>query len=718
MSKNHPVKQPGRRPLRYRWRMLLLLVATTFAVAILFTAAADSGWLRLAYAEPARARSAVMTAWQQVRNAGAYQFAADIEQEVIPLPTAGNVGRASKTQRLYLEGDADLTAQRLQLAVWSQGGSALDANAAAQVKVEGDKAFARRGDGEWQATDNFTGGFAPEGDFLTFLHAARNIRVADVENGLTRYAFEMDGPSYARYLRDQMQQALASKGALPHGISLDLPEQYVNLTGSGELWLAPGGLPARQLIHLDLHAAANADYRTKAKISVTFTYRYQPTPRLAANLSPLLFNLESAAARGLIAGLPQAAAQVFTLFVVLALTLALARRSRSRRLYVSITLSVLLIMLAAPILQAAEWQRFDAYVKSQAPAEDRATRGANDVIVAYNEDRQANSLQAAQKLALLAKDNGADQDADGLSDARELALGTNPAAADTQELPRLATAPDDGADSDGDGLTDVQETLLGTNPFRADSDGDALTDYQEVIGFVLGGQRWYSDPQKASTLDDGVLDGQKCANFPACPDTDGDGTPDIADRDADGDGVPNNMDLSPFKAGSATFSGSAPLALTINGLTPNAPTYVEFQLRPTNPARLWYAFNVLDWPSGDARGQIQRAERGPNDAQTFFDVCVQQALSNGRDPSAVCAMTPDDNGDIKLIPMLEIQVAGANNNLPSDQELDRFGGIAVRSLNRAAYPPKVVYVPLNLVIEPNTEDRVAFYGKMLYKPGT
>ena len=50
--------------------------------------------------------------------------------------------------------------------------------------------------------------------------------------------------------------------------------------------------------------------------------------------------------------------------------------------------------------------------------------------------------------------------------------------------------------------------------------------------------------------------------------------------------MPNTIDLSPFKAGSATFSGSAPLALTINGLAANAPTYVEFQVRPTNPARL------------------------------------------------------------------------------------------------------------------------------------
>ncbi|MEI2688380.1 MAG: hypothetical protein V9H69_01165 [Anaerolineae bacterium] len=378
-------------------------------------------------------------------------------------------------------------------------------------------------------------------------------------------------------------------------------------------------------------------------------------------------------------------------------------------------------MVSAPIVQAGEWQRFDQYRQSATPAASPASREINDLVAAYSQNQQANLQQPAEKLALLANDSGLDSDGDGLNDARELALGSNPLEADPPDLAALnplARTPDDGTDSDGDGLTDVQEALLGLNPFQRDSDGDGLTDYQEVVGFMLGGQRWYSDPQKASTLDDGILDGQKCANFPACPDSDGDGVPDMADRDLDGDGVPNTIDLSPFKAGSPTFSQSAPLALTISGLAANAPTYVEFQLRPTDPDHLWYAFNVLDWPNGDVRGQVQRAERGPNDPQTFFDVCAQSAVANGQDPNLVCSMTPDDNGDIKLIPMLEIQTGGVNNNLPSEQELDQFGGIAVRPLSSAANSPKVVYVPLSLAQEPNSEERVAFYGKMLYRPGT
>ncbi len=35
-------------------------------------------------------------------------------------------------------------------------------------------------------------------------------------------------------------------------------------------------------------------------------------------------------------------------------------------------------------------------------------------------------------------------------------------------------------DSDHDGLTDAQELALGTNPFSSDTDSDGLTDLEEV----------------------------------------------------------------------------------------------------------------------------------------------------------------------------------------------------------------------------------------------
>lgn len=59
----------------------------------------------------------------------------------------------------------------------------------------------------------------------------------------------------------------------------------------------------------------------------------------------------------------------------------------------------------------------------------------------------------------------ADADRDGLSDAEEASLGTNPAS----------------ADSDGDGLPDRAEVnAYHTKPLVADSDGDGVSDGEEV----------------------------------------------------------------------------------------------------------------------------------------------------------------------------------------------------------------------------------------------
>jgi hypothetical protein len=58
-----------------------------------------------------------------------------------------------------------------------------------------------------------------------------------------------------------------------------------------------------------------------------------------------------------------------------------------------------------------------------------------------------------------------DQDGDGLTDAAEQQVQTNP---------RLA-------DSDGDGLTDAEEAnIYKSNPLKQDTDGDGQTDQQEV----------------------------------------------------------------------------------------------------------------------------------------------------------------------------------------------------------------------------------------------
>jgi Bacterial TSP3 repeat len=87
-----------------------------------------------------------------------------------------------------------------------------------------------------------------------------------------------------------------------------------------------------------------------------------------------------------------------------------------------------------------------------------------------------------------------DLDGDGLTNAREMALGTDPYKQDSN-----GDGMSDGAeywtglsptsdDVDGDGLTNAQEITMGTNPFLADTDRDGVPDAQDA--YPLDPTRW------------------------------------------------------------------------------------------------------------------------------------------------------------------------------------------------------------------------------------
>lgn len=173
-----------------------------------------------------------------------------------------------------------------------------------------------------------------------------------------------------------------------------------------------------------------------------------------------------------------------------------------------------------------------------------------------------------------------DDDTDGLSNAAEERLGTDPKNPDTdgdglkdgEEVrryktnPRMADSDGDGlsdgdevfkyrtdpsqADTDGDGLSDGDEVLkYGTDPLKLDTDGDTLTDGDEVL-------KYNTDPLKADTDGDGLTDWDEVRSYrtdPTNPDTDGDGLTDFEEirtyktdplrADTDGGGVNDGAEV-------------------------------------------------------------------------------------------------------------------------------------------------------------------------------
>lgn len=169
-----------------------------------------------------------------------------------------------------------------------------------------------------------------------------------------------------------------------------------------------------------------------------------------------------------------------------------------------------------------------------------------DIAAQQTAESELQAAETATAEAATAEALGDDDD-DGLSNSRELSLGTDP----------------DNADTDGDGLNDGQEVnQYGTNPNQQDSDGDTLSDGAEV---------------------------NEHGTSPTNPDTDADGKP---------DGIEIAEGSDPLRAPTETPMPSAtPTDTATPTLTPTATETAT--ITPTPPPQTVESVSSGDryWPS-------------------------------------------------------------------------------------------------------------------------
>lgn len=233
-----------------------------------------------------------------------------------------------------------------------------------------------------------------------------------------------------------------------------------------------------------------------------------------------------------------------------------------------------------------------------------------------------------------------DTDDGGVDDGTEVRNGTDPTDATDD-----AAGPGTGADGDGDGLTDDEEADLGTDPADPDSDDDGLDDGTETN--TTG-----TDPLDPDTDGGGVDDGTEVLigtdpteatddqpSSGPVRDTDGDGLTDVreedlgtdpADSDTDDDGLLDGAEVDTHR--------TDPLRADTDGGGVSDGAEVTRGSDPRNPA-------------DDAPGSPQGPDGGDGDGDGLSDV---EETQQGTDPGAA-----DSDGD-GLADGVEVQTHGTD----------------------------------------------------------
>ena len=344
-------------------------------------------------------------AWERAQDAGAYRFSSDVEQITTPTASVLNAGRSSKVDRFYLEGDADIANGAMEFRLWSNGGSVLQEDDSLAVRVADGKTFTKRNAGEWQEGDDFTTTIAPAGDFMNFLAAAEDVTDLGQETlagvTFTRYAFRIDGPTFARLIRDQTQEAMRQTGELPPGVNFDISAYYADMTGRGELWVDVEGLPLRQM--LELRFPEENSQSMSANIKVDYSgFGSTSTLAVGAGAGTLdkltlgtlsLDTLSTSVARQL----PAIASLLATLLTIVLCAMVIYFR-RAKLLMRALSVAFIAMLLVTPILSNL---RFVSFVDKQTAraAEQKAAQSERAQLSEVAAEMRSSTFDAHQRQA-------------------------------------------------------------------------------------------------------------------------------------------------------------------------------------------------------------------------------------------------------------------------------------------------------------------------------
>jgi hypothetical protein len=592
---------------------------------------------------------------QRVQAAGSYTFESQMDQTMVPLASAEMIGQTSQDIEIRAEGQV-VSPNNSYLQLSFPGSSDLPALGVLQ---NGAQAYVIYGD-ELRLVDNPIGMASPDGDVFVWLRAARNVTAiepAETAAGtFNRYSFEIDGPTLARYLADQIERGMAADR--PEDLEITPPKMYTKMTGSGELWIAADGLPVRQVLDLEF-AEVNEQYGARLHIVTDFSDYGQVAsyPSAQQDMNGLWrmrwLTVDPTAASETSSSSPSA--EMSGLLAVSFSIAGLALLYRRQRRLVSASISILLILSfgLSPLMESFRYARLTEKLSS---VEDPLKVMAE----VFQTPLDNSNLPLVLNPAPLFEGQSPEQMQARLEKVTSQACGNGSTTTDT----------------DGDTINDAAEYCLGTDPFRADSDGDLIPDNVEINGFEYNGKRWYSNPFKADTNGDGLMDVSELTpayggEAPSM-DADNDGIPNLWDDDNDGDGVPDGVDLSPY-----SYSGySDKFSLTIQN-DYSGYLYIDVQVQPSNPNELRYHNSILNWPS-DTEGQVQDRN--------------------------------NSNQDIRLLPFLDVYA----NQFPADDLLRNYGISIFRPEGKSS-DSYHMYVPL-LPVGDGTQN-TAFYARVAYGSG-